>query len=272
MVMYVFLILFFVFATFPVIYTLLASFKTNSEILASSSSIIPKSFMFENYIQAWNIANFSTYTWNSVYMSAIVVTASIITGTMGGYVLQRSDIPGKKIIFGVFMSTMFINLGTIGLFPLLEIAKAFGIHRTLWGVIIIRVFGINVMGIFLVSGYLKTIPKELDEAAIIDGCSFFKTYSHIILPTLKPIIATIGLLTFRSTWNDYMLPMVFTISNLNQAPLTVGIVALKSSGAVASSWNLMLAGSMISMVPLIIIYLFLNRYFISGLTTGAVKG
>lgn len=270
--LYVFLIGVFIFAIFPVIYAFLASFKSTAEILTTSVNLIPKKFLVANYIEAWKMASFGRYTWNSIYMSFIVVIATIVTSTMCGYVFSRGEFPGKGLIFGVFTSTMFISLGSIGLFPLLGIAKFLGIHDSLWGVIIIKVFGVNIANIYLVKSYLNSVSKEIDEAAVIDGCGFFRIYWNIIFPLLKPIVATVGLLTFRETWNDYLLPMVFTMTNLDQAPLTVGIISLKNSGTVASAWNLMLAGTMISVLPLVIVYLFLNRYFVAGLTNGAVKG
>jgi ABC-type glycerol-3-phosphate transport system permease component len=120
--------------------------------------------------------------------------------------------------------------------------------------------------------YMSSIPYEIDEAAKIDGCGFFRIYWNIIFPLLKPLVATVGLLSFRAAWNDYMLPMIFTLANPQKSPLIVGVVSLRNSGEAASSWNLMLAGTTIAIVPMLIVYLFLNRYFIEGLTSGAVKG
>ena len=118
-----------------------------------------------------------------------------------------------------------------------------------------------------------TIPAwELDEAAAIDGCSFFQIYYKIILPVLKPVLATVALLSFRSAWNEFIMPQVFTMSNPKMRPLTVGVVALKTMGDGAAAWNIMFAGSAMSIVPIIIVYLFTSRYFMSGLTVGAVKG
>jgi len=150
--------------------------------------------------------------------------------------------------------------------------KAFHLNKSLWGVIIIRVFGMNITNLFIARGFISSIPRELDEAAKIDGCSFDAIYYRIIFPLCKPLIATVGILSFRSAWNDYMLPMVFTMTDTGRMPLVVGIMHLKSSGDAASSWNLMLAGTAISLIPMIIIYIMFNRYFISGMTTGAVKG
>ncbi len=268
---YVFLSIAMVVTLFPIIYLILAAFKSNSEIL-TSASIFPKRFVTENFHQAWKLANFKLYTWNSIYMTFFIVIGSIITSTTLAYVLNRGKFPGKNFIYGMFLSTMFISLGTSSLFPQLQIAKALGISNSLWGVIIIRVLGINVTQVFVAMSFMSSIPYEIDEAAKIDGCGFFRIYWNIIFPLLKPLIATIGLLSFRAAWNDYMLPMVFTLANPEKSPLIVGVVSLRNTGEAASSWNLMLAGTTIAIVPMIIVYMFLNRYFIEGLTSGAVKG
>jgi multiple sugar transport system permease protein len=130
----------------------------------------------------------------------------------------------------------------------------------------------NATNLFVSRSYIETIPKEIDEASKIDGCSFFQIFRHIIAPLCTPVVATIGILSFRSSWNDYLLPMVFTMATPKRMPLIVGVVNLKSSGEAASSWNLMLAGTALSIIPMIVVYICFNRYFIEGLTSGSVKG
>jgi ABC-type glycerol-3-phosphate transport system permease component len=269
---YLFLSILFVVTLIPIAYILLGSFKDNQEILTQGASLLPKTFVFDNYVQAWQLANFSKYFFNSLYMAFFTVVGTIITSTMAGYVFARGKFPGKNIIFAILTSTMFISAGALYLYPQLEVAKFLGINTGLFGVIIIRIFGINITQLFLARNYIQTIPIEVDEAAKIDGCSFLRIYISIILPTLKPLIATIGLLSFMNSWNDYLLPLIFTLPNPDAATLVVGVTGLKSQGDMASSWNLMLAGTAISTVPMIVVYLFMNRFFISGLTSGAVKG
>lgn len=261
----------FVIAIFPVVYTIMGSFKGNMELL-TSNSLFPKKFVLDNYVQAWNMANFEKYTLNSIFMSGTIVLGSIFTTTIAGYVFERGKFPGKNFLFGMVISSMFVSLGSLTLYPTYMIAKFFHINTSLWGVIIIRVFGLNVTNLFITRSYIKTLSTEIDEAAKVDGCTFFSIFTRIIFPLLKPLIATIAILEFRHSWNDYLMPMVFTLSNKNRMPLIVGVMNLKGSGEAASSWNLMLAGSSIALIPMIIVYLFFNRYFIQGLTAGAVKG
>lgn len=261
----------FVIAIFPVLYTILGSFKGNLELL-TSNSLFPKKFVLDNYVQAWNMANFEKYTLNSIFMSGTIVLGSIFSTTIAGYVFERGVFPGKELMFAMVVSSMFVSLGSLTLYPTYVIAKFFHINKSLWGVIIIRVFGLNVTNLFITRSYIRTLSREIDEAAKVDGCSFFSIYTRVIFPLLKPLIATIAILEFRHSWNDYLMPMVFTLSNKDRMPLIVGVMNLKGSGEAASSWNLMLAGSSIALIPMIVVYLFFNRYFIEGLTAGAVKG
>ena len=267
-----FLAVFFVISFFPVLFTFMSSFKSNMEILTTGNAIFPKEFVLENYSKAWEMADFSTYTKNSVFLSTFCVLGAILSSTCCGYVFSRAKFRGKEFVYYLMISSMFVSLGTLTLYPLLMIMKVISLNKSLWGVVIIRVFGMNVTNLFIARGYISTIPTEIDEAAKIDGCSFFRIYYNIIFPLCKPLIATVAILAFRSSWNDYMLPMVFTMTDPKRMPLVVGIMRLKSSGAMASSWNLMLAGTAISLIPMMLIYLIFNRYFVEGMTNGAVKG
>lgn len=271
-VIYIILLMLTVFALFPVVYTILGSFKGNMELLAEGNRLFPRKFVMDNYEQAWEMANFQKYTLNSLFMSGTIVLGAIFTTTIAGYVFERGTFPMKNLLFTMVVSSMFVSLGSLTLYPTFVIAKVFGINKTLWGVIIIRVFGLNVTNLFITRSYIRSLSKEIDEAAKVDGCSFFGIYWRIIFPLLKPLIATIAILEFRHSWNDYLMPMVFTLSNPDRMPLIVGIMNLKSSGEAASSWNLMLAGSSIALIPMIVVYLMFNRFFIEGLTAGSVKG
>ena len=217
-------------------------------------------------------ANFARYSFNSIYVTLCAIAGAVILTSMAGYVFARGNFPGKKLLMSMFLATMFLATGAITIFPIFSLSKMLHLNTSLWGLIVIYVFSINVANIYLVMGYVKGLPKELDEAARIDGCGFFGTLVRVILPLCKPILATVALLTFKTVWNDYLMPMVFTLSNPDRMPLIVGIMNLKGSGEAASSWNLMLAGSSIALIPMIIVYLIFNRYFIEGLTAGSVKG
>ncbi|MDK2991773.1 MAG: hypothetical protein PWP48_1006 [Clostridiales bacterium] len=271
LLLYAFLIIVLIIALFPIVYAIFGSFKPNAEFVAGGSRLLPKEWRFENFKEAWELANFARYTWNSVFVTAISVVGILFLNSMAGYVFDRADFPGKKLLLGSFLATMFISTGSITLYPILQVTKLIGANKSLWGLIIVYVFGVNVTNVYLFMGYVRSLPKELDEAATIDGCGFFGIYWRIIIPLSKPILATIALLTFKATWNDYMMPLVFTMSNEKIRTLTVGVVALQNTKDGAAAWNIMLAGTTISLIPIILVYIFTNQYFISGITAGAIK-
>ncbi|MCR5288754.1 MAG: carbohydrate ABC transporter permease, partial [Treponema sp.] len=221
---------------FPVVYITLGSFKSRTELLVGGANIFPSVFHFENYVNAWKQANFAIYTSNSLLLSFGVMITSLIVSTMAGYVFSRTNFKGKDIIYGLFIAFMFINVGSISIRPLFELATKTHMNKNLFSVILFSTGMGQATYIFLARGYINAIPRDLDEAAKIDGCTFFSTFTKIILPVMQPVVATISLLSFRHGWNEYILPLVFTMTNDKMRPLTVGVNMLKNSGDGAASW------------------------------------
>ena len=271
-VIWVLMLILAIFTIFPVVYIVLGSFKSNVELLVGGSNIFPTEWHFENYVQAWTGAKFATYTWNSVIISVGVMLISLFISTMAGYVFSRRHFPGKNLIYCVFVAFMFINVGSVSIRPLYELATVLHLNESLLPIILISVGTGQATYIFLSRGFVDSVPRELDEAAKIDGCTFFQTFIRIILPVLKPVMGTIALLSFRQGWNEYIMPLVFTMARDNLRPLTVGVNMLKATGGGAAAWNVMFAGASIAVVPMLIIYIIFNKNFMSGSTAGAVKG
>lgn len=271
---YILLTVILFFTLLPIVYTVCASFKTNSEILTKPELLFPEHFTLDNYKTAWNSPSFNIgrMLWNSTYYTILCVAINLLTSSTAGYVFARGNFPGEKIWFTIFSSLMFISLGSITIYPQFEVLSIVGLSKSLWGLIVLKIFGIGIVNIYLVRSYIRTLPVALEESAYIDGCSFIRAFFSIILPLLKPIMATIGILSFQSSWNDYLMPTLFTLTRPDQRTLIVGVTALKSSSAAASSWNLMLAGSTIALIPVLAAYAFANKYFVKGLSAGAVKG
>ena len=272
---YMFLIIVLVMTLIPIVYTICASFKSKSEIMVHPERILPLQPTLENYKIAWtsDVINIPLMFWNSTYYTIISVVITVGISSLSGYVFARGDnFPGSKVIFACFSALMFVNFGSITIYAIFKVLNIFKLSTSLWGLIVMKFFGIGIVNIYLVRSYIRTLPKELDEAAEIDGCTFIGTFFKVILPLLKPIIATLSILAFQGSWNDYLMPTLFTISRPEQRTLIVGITALKNSGNAASNWNLMLAGAVVTMVPILVIYAFANKYFVEGLAAGAVKG
>lgn len=271
-VIWIFLVLLTLLTVFPLLYIIFGSFKENAELLTGGGNIFPKKWILSNYIDAWNQANFATYTINSIFLALGVMVFSLINATMAGYVFSRRNFKGKELIYSLFVVFMFINVGSISLRPLFELAVKLNLNKNLFSVIFISAGTGQATFIFLCRGFMNAIPKELDEAAKIDGCTFFQIYRMIILPVSKPVMATIALLSFRQGWNEYILPLVFTMTNDKLKPLTVGVNMLKNAGDGTAAWNIMFAGTTISIIPMLVIYCIFSKQFMSGMTSGAVKG
>ena len=278
--LYTFLIIMVFITILPILYTISASFKTNMEILTDGTSLIPKNPTFDNFKTVWGMSgtslqattNFGDYTVNSIQVSLMTVVLVVLFTSMSAYCFQRGNFPGRDFLYWLFMCTMFIGAGTITMFPILQTTTKLGMNNKV-GVAIVQCATAGASNLFLTMGYLKTIPKDLDESAKIDGCTFFGTWWRIILPLSKPILATVGLMSFRGSWNNYLLPNLMLSGNQKSMTLVVAVVKLQSSGgAGASQYNLMMAGTMLAMLPMLILFLIMNKAFVEGVTQGAVKG
>ncbi|MDD6762982.1 MAG: carbohydrate ABC transporter permease [Clostridiales bacterium] len=273
-IIYAVLIIVFAAVMFPLIYIILSSFKTNMEIMAEPDRIFPKVWTLNNYKEAWNsdVMDVGRMFFNSMWFTISSVIVTLIVSAVSGYVFARGEFKFKKVIFAMFSSLMFVSLGSITIYPQFEVLGLFGLNKSLVGLVVLTCFGIPIVNMYLVRSFVNSLPKELDEAAKIDGCTFTGIFFRIILPLLKPIMATIAVLTFNGSWNSYIMPAMFTLTNPKQQTLIVGIMALKNSGMGASQWNLMLAGTVIALVPVLVMFAVANKYFVSGLADGAVKG
>lgn len=267
---WIFLVIMIVFTIYPIIYTILGSLKTNAE-LTQGGSFFPTEWHFENYYRAFVEADFLKYTANSVIVSLSVMALAVVTCSLAGFVLARREFAGKKILLALYMSMMFVSLGSITLYPIYEMLREVNLHKSILA-LVIALTGGQASNVFLVMGFTKALPKELDEAAIIDGCSIYQIYSRIILPLTKPILGVVALFSFRNAWNDYITGLVMTITAPRLKTLTVAVVQLKYSVNAAAEWHIMLAGASIAIIPILIVYMFAHKQFIAGLTAGAVKG
>lgn len=259
-----------VFTLYPVIYTVLGSLKTNAE-LTQGGSFLPSEWHFENYYQAFVEADFIRYTGNSVIVSVSVTVLAVLTSSLAGFIFARRNFVGKKLLLGLYMTMMFVSLGSVTLYPIYQLLQELHINKSLLG-LVIALTGGQATNVFLVMGFTRSLPKELDEAAIIDGCSLYGVYNRIVLPLTKPILAVVALFAFRGAWNDYITTLIMTIAVPKLQTLTVAVVQLKYSVNAAAEWHIMLAGASIAIIPILIVYAFAHKHFIAGLTAGAVKG
>lgn len=259
-----------IFTLYPVVYTLLGSFKTNAE-LTLGGSFLPEHWQFSNYVYAFQKLDFGKYFLNSVELALLTVVFTLITSSMAAYVIARREFVGKKIITTAYLLSMFISVGSVALYPLYSLMTKLGLTNNMVGLALVLTGG-QAANIFMISGFVKSIPKDLDEAATIDGAGPFRIFWQIIVPAIKPILGVIALFAFRQAWNEFVTAQVFTMANPGLKTLSVAVANLRYSSNAAAEWHIMTAGASIALLPILLVYLVANRQFITGLTAGAVKG
>ncbi len=259
-----------VFTLYPVVYTLIGSYKTNAE-LTLGGGIFPEKWQFENYAYAFSQLNFGRYTLNSVTLALLTVAFTLITSSMAAFVIARCEFPGKKVLTLAYLLSMFVSVGSVALYPLYRLLQQIGLTGNMVGLALLLTGG-QAANIFMVSGFIRNVPKELDEAAIIDGAGTFRIFWQIIVPYIKPILGVVALFAFRAAWNEFVTAQVFTMTNPELKTLSVAVANLRYSANAAAEWHIMTAGASIALLPILIVYLLANRQFITGLTAGAVKG
>lgn len=256
----------------PIAFSLLASVTPLEQLLRSSVQIIPESWQWSNYPEAWTRGNFGRYFVNSVIITAGVVLLDTVASSMTAYVLARRQMPGQRALEGLYMTTLFIGLTTAVLYPQYQIAQNLGLDN-LMGMTLVELASVMVVHILLMKGFLQGQGEEIEDAARIDGCGFFGIYRRIVLPLMTPIIATTVILGFQASWNNYQVPLTFSLSAPELRTLVVGVNALQYDAVEGlANYNTVLAGANIALIPIVVVFVFLQRYFVRGWTEGAVKG
>ncbi|NQX59244.1 carbohydrate ABC transporter permease [Paenibacillus qinlingensis] len=267
--LWLFLLLTALLIVFPVVVTFLGSFMSNLEI-TKGGKIFPSSWHIENYKEAWVQANFARFTWNSLFLSGATTIGVLTVASMAAYVVDRIKFPGKTIYVAIQASTMFISIGAVVIRPQFELMVKLHLNTSLWGVVLILVSG-HAYIFFILLSFLQGISRELDEAARIDGCSNAGIFWRIILPLMRPGLGVGALFTFCGAWNEYLRPLVFTMTNPKLQTLTVGLSYLRYGSSAAVQTHYMLAGACLSILPLLLVYMIANRSFMQ-MTAGSLKG
>lgn len=268
----------------PILWLILSSFKKDSDFITSFANLkgsldylkrlIPREWTVENYIEMFiggegtnTTANILAMFKNSFVVSIAVTIGTLIITSLSAYAYERLDFKGgNKIFWALMYMSMFPNV--VNMLPMFRICNALGwvdnINALIWPSLA------GVFNIFLIRNFMKGIPKELDEAAAIDGASSFQIFTHIILPSIAPVLIVVGLFAFNGAWNDFLWPSIVLTNPMNQT-LTPGLRLL--SGQYEQRWGHMIASCLVSMVPPLVLYLFAQKYFLKGITVQAgVKG
>ena len=253
---------------YPFLYMLSTSFKTRSLVLSAPLDLIPSNPTLDNYAQALGANNFGRYFLNSA-MVAVVSTALIVAlSSMMAYAFSRLTFPGKRILFtaivvGLAIPTMMLII------PQFLLARDLHLLNSLQGLVPFYVGTALGFNTFLLAGFFETIPRELDEAMIVDGAGPWRRYWSLALPLARPALATTVIFAFLGTWDE----LAWALTVLNDTDVrTLPIAISLFQGQHSTSWGLVFAASMIAIVPVLIVYIVFQRFFVAGLTTGAVKG
>lgn len=264
----------------PIIFVIFTAFKTDPEISLSGFKWLPSSFTnFENFIQAWYMGDWLGYFKNSVIITVVVVAGSLVINSLAGYAFARLDFKGKNILFMAVLMGMMVSPQSIIIpqfvmlrsFPLVGGNNILGQGGTglldSYAALIIP-FLAGSFGIFLCRQFYSTFPRELDEAARIDGCGPVKTYIYIFLPMSKTILATLTILKGVSTWNDFFYPLILTSSEKMK---TVQLGLQMFRGSTATHYNWLMAATLITSIPMVILYFCAQKYFVQGIASTGMK-
>ncbi len=253
----------------PFIWMVSTAMKTKEEIFTSPPSWLPATLNFDNFISAWNAAPFASYYFNSFVVASATTALTLLIASMGGYALARLPFPGRGLVIGGMLTTTIIPFQVL-LIPFFILMTALKLVNSPAGLVLAYVAIILPFAVFMFRAFFMDLPREIEESARIDGCSWLGVYWRIALPTARPAIAAVGIYTFIESWNEFFIALIMT-NNDAQRTLPVGLAKFNDNG-IGINWGELMASSMTATVPAVIVFLLMQRQLIAGLTSGAVKG
>ena len=252
---------------FPFIWMVTSSLKGNAEIFAYPPRLLPEIPKWENYVKAVVSVNFGRGFFNSIKLTLINTFGQVLTASMAGYALAKLKFRGSNTVFAAFIGVMMVPY-TVIVIPLFVIFNRLGLVNTHLGIILMT-FGYMPMGVFLCRQFIMSLPNDLFDAALIDGAGYGKIYLSVVLPLIKPAVASLAIFAFLWNWNSYFTPMIFLTS---QEKFTVPLLLQMFKGKHSADWSLIMAASTISVLPSLVVYLFGQNYIIEGIAITGMKG
>ena len=250
----------------PFVWMLLGSFKTTAEIRQNPTQFLPESPTLDNYTQLFGRLDFATYFANSIVVAVFVTVGNIVFCSMVGYALAKLEFRGKKLLFALVLGTLMVP-AVVTFVPLFVLMANLGLINTYPGLIL--PFLITPLGVFLMRQFMLSLPDELIEAARIDGASEWRIFLRVIMPLCGPAVATLTILTFLGSWNNFLWPLVAaTTEGMYTLPVAL---ALYSVGQNAAEYGLMMAGAVVVVVPVLAVFIVLQRYFVQGIALTGIK-
>ena len=250
----------------PFYWMLMSSLKHNSDVFTIPIQWFPKTFVWSNYVDIWSKGDMLTWLKNTLVLSVSVTFLQVLTGSFAAYGFARMRFPGRDALFLGYIATIAVPWQSY-MIPQFILMSKIHLTNTLWSIIALQAFG--AFGVFLMKQFFETVPEELSEAARIDGLSEYGIYRRIMLPLSVPAIASLTLLTFVNTWNDYLGPLIY-LRSPDLWTIQLGLKSFISQYNADYAW--IMAGSVVSVLPIAIIFMLGQRYFVEGIATTGLKG
>src|SRR3989338_2494638 len=254
----------------PFLWMVTTSLKTLNAIFVQPKNwiqmFVPTMLVWQNYVDAWTKVPFGQFYLNSIIVGLAVTVGQVFTSSLAAYAFARLTFPGRDKLFFAYLATMMIP-GSVTMIPVYVLMRVFRWVDTYQALIIPAIF--SAYGTFMLRQFFMTLPKDLEDAAKIDGCGFFRIYMTIILPLSKPVLATLTVFTFMGNWGSFMWPLLVT-NAMTMRALPIGLESFKTQ--YSTDWHLLMAGSVMVMLPIVIIFIFTQRYFVESIKLTGVKG
>ena len=264
--LYIVLIAVALFTLIPFVWMISSSLKLDREVFAYPMKWLPETFRWENYLLIWQKVPMLTYFKNTAFIAIVVTCLQTLTSSFAAYAFAKLNFKGRDVLFLAYIATIAVPWQAYML-PQFIMMRSMGLYDTLWAMVVLQAF--SAFGVFLMRQFYQGVPTELCEAARIDGLSEYGIWARIMLPLSKAAIATLVIFTFVGTWNDYMGPMIYLTRDFNKT-IQVGLRRFIQENS--SDYHLIMAASLVSLLPVSVVFLCLQKYFIEGIATSGLKG
>ncbi|MEW4372593.1 carbohydrate ABC transporter permease [Paenibacillus sp. JQZ6Y-1] len=269
-IFYIILVLWAIAVLYPLLWTLLDALKDNEQFYTKAPWALPDvPLLWSNFTYVWSEYNFGTYFINSIVVTIGSTLLGLILSATSAYVIARYPFKGSNVLFLFYISSMMVPF-SLALIPLFFLMNRLNLVNTSIGLILVYATTLIAFGIFILVGFFKGLPKELEEAAAMDGASYFGTFFRVMLPLSQPGLVTVAIVNVLNIWNEYFVGLVL-VNDPEHYTLPIGIAVMQAEMQYRTEWGPLFAGLFISIVPVLIMYMFFQRQIASGITAGAVK-
>ncbi|REK76775.1 carbohydrate ABC transporter permease [Paenibacillus paeoniae] len=255
---------------YPLLWTALGALKNNKQFMLEKPWALPKlPLLWSNFADVWNRYHFNEYFLNSLIVTVVSTFLAILLSATTAYILARFAFKGSQVLFYVYLSAMMIPM-ILGLVPLFFLLNDMGLINKLGGLIIVYTAWALPFSVFVMVSFFKSLPKELEEAAYIDGAGYNRTFFQVMFPLARSGVITIGIMNALNTWNEYLMGTVF-VNDPGKYTVPVGIAVMQAEMQFRTEWGPLFAGLLLSMLPVMVMYVLFQRHIVAGVTSGAVK-